>query len=205
MNYGELKQAVMTDTHRSDLVLEIPRFVRQCEGLIRRKLLAYSLNTIITNSNRWSGAIYDLPIRVNEIRSISLVGRQGDALTRVSPLSIRRLDTTADVLQYSQYNDRRIEFRGTPSDTDVFDLLYFGVPVPFENDTDTNDLLTDHESLYMAGSKFFVYIHTQDRELASDELDMFMSIIDTLNEQAARQISGATVSPHLNFAGGSSY
>ena len=51
--------------------------------------------------------------------------------------------------------------------------------------------MTDHETLYMAGSKFFLYLHTQDRELASDELDIYNGVIDTLNEQMSRARSAA--------------
>jgi hypothetical protein len=205
MNYGELKQAILDDTHRADLSTHVARFVRQCEGLIRRDLSGYLLSTTITDSDRVSEGLYNLPVRLLEIRHISLQGRQGDALQRVAPGQIRRLDLTADVVQYCQNGNDTIEFRGNPSAANVFDLLYYGTPAPFTSDSDENDLLTDHETLYMAGSKFFLYQHTQDRELASDELDVFNGVIDTLNEQIARKIGGANVAPSYNFAGGSSY
>jgi hypothetical protein len=205
MNDGELKQAILDDTHRADLSTHVARFVRQCEGLIRRDLSGYLLSTTITDSDRVSEGLYNLPVRLLEIRHISLQGRQGDALQRVAPGQIRRLDLTADVVQYCQNGNDTIEFRGNPSAANVFDLLYYGTPAPFTSDSDENDLLTDHETLYMAGSKFFLYQHTQDRELASDELDVFNGVIDTLNEQIARKIGGANVAPSYNFAGGSSY
>jgi hypothetical protein len=109
------------------------------------------------------------------------------------------------VLQYAQYGDGSIEFRGVPSAADVFDILYYGTPAPFATDTDENELLTDHETLYMAGSKVFLYLHTQDKELAADEANLFNGIVDDLNAQVARQIGGASIAPAYNFAGGSSY
>lgn len=205
MNYGDLKQAILDDAHRADLSTHIARFVRQGEGMLRRQLTGYELSTTITDSDRVSEGLFSLPARTIIIRSIHLQGRQGDALTRVSPAAIRRLDSTADVLQYCQYGGSQIEFRGVPGTSQVFDIRYLGTPAPFTSDTDENDLLTDHESLYMAAGKFYLYLHTQDRELANDELQIFNSIIETLNEQAARKISGATVAPVYNFAGGSSY
>lgn len=205
MNYGELKQAILDDAHRADLSTHVARFVRQCEGLIRRNLRGYLVSATLTDSDRSSGAIYTLPARLLEVRHIMLIGRQGDALDRVAPGQIRRLDSTADVVQYCQYGDGTIEFRGTPGSTDEFNVLYFGTPTPFSADSDENELLTDHETLYMAGSKFFLYLHTQDRELANDELDIFNGVIDTLNEQVAREIGGANVAPSYNMAGGSSY
>lgn len=205
MNYGDLKQAVLDDTHRPDLSTHVARFVRQCEGLIRRDLKAYLLSTTLTDSDRVSGGVFTLPARLQEIRHVSLQGRQGDGLQRVAPGQIRRLDSTADVLQYAQNGDGTIEFRGSPGTGDIFDLLYYGTPAPFASDTDENDLLTDHETLYMAGSKFFLYLHTQDRELAQDELDIFNGVIETLNDQVARKLGGASIAPAYNFAGGSSY
>lgn len=205
MNYGELKTAVLDDTHRPDLSGHVARFVRQCEGLIRRDLRGYLVSTTLTDSDRSSGGVYSLPARLLEVRHISLQGRQGDGLTHVAPGQIRRLDSTADVMQYAQNGDDTIEFRGIPSAADVFDILYYGTPAPFSADADENALLTDHESLYMAGTKFFLYLHTQDRELANDELDIFNGVVGTLNDQLARKIGGANIAPVYNMAGGSSY
>ena len=205
MNYGELKQAILDDTHRPDLTTHVARFVRQCEGMIRRDLVGYLINTTLTDSDRVSAGLYNLPARILQIRHLSLQGRQGDDLQRVAPGQIRRLDSTADVLQYAQNGDGTMEVRGVPGTADVFDLLYYGTPVPFSADGDENDLLTDHETLYMAGSKVYLYLHTQDRELAIDEANQFNAIIDDLNEQVARKIGGANIAPSYNFAGGSSY
>ena len=205
MNYGELKTAILADTHRGDLTAHVERFIRQCEGMIRRDLVAYLINATLTDSDRVSEGLFNVPGRLLQVRDIKLQGRQGDGLVRVSPGQIRRLDTTADVVQYAQNGDSTIEFRGVPGAADIFDILYYGTPAPFASDSDENDLLTDHETLYMSGSKVFLYLHTQDKELAADEGNIFDSVVNDLNEQIARQIGGAVVAPSYNFAGGSSY
>ncbi len=205
MNYGELKQAILDDTHRADLSTHVARFVRQCEGMIRRDLSAYLLTTTLTDSDRVADGVFTLPTRTLQIRDLRLQGRQGDGIIRVAPGQIRRLETTTDVVQYCEYGDGTIEFRGVPGSAEVFDLVYYGTPAPFSADGDENDLLTDHESLYMAGSKFFLYQHTQDMELANAEASLYDAILGDLNEQIARKIGGAVVAPSYNFAGGSSY
>lgn len=207
MNFGELKAAVLSDTHRTGHFTdeEVTRFVRQCEGLIRRDLKAYALRTTITDTDRISEGLYNVPGTLLEIRSLHLQGRDGDSLQRVAPGHIRRLSLSADVLQYASNGDNTIEFRGNPSTTHVFDLLYWGTPAPFVNDADTNELLTDHEGLYTAGSQFYLYMKSQDRELASDQLDVFDSIINTLNRQVARQIGGSGIAPVYNMSSQSSY
>jgi len=205
MNYGELKQAVIDDSHRPDLATFVPRFVTECEGLIRRQLTAYLLTTTLADADRISDGLYQLTARTLVLREIRLQGRQGDSIARVIPAAVRRLSASADVLQYAEVGDGTIEFRGTPGTDQVFDVSYYGSPVPLVADSDTNELLTDHESLYISGAKFFMYIHTQDRELAADELDIFNGVTDTLNEAVARKIGGANIAPSYNFAGGSSY
>lgn len=206
LNYTTLQTAVTTDTHRPDLASEVPRFIRLCEGLIRRELKAYELTATLTDADRVTPGegIYTLPGRVVDIRSIHLVGRQGDSLNRVMPGHVRRLSTTADVVQYCQYGDGTIEFRGVPGASDSFDVRYFGTPAPLDT-TATNELLDDHEGLYMAGTKYYLYLYEQNLELAQAEAQTFDAIIERLNEQMSRKISGGTVAPTYNFSHTSTY
>lgn len=205
--FADLKAAIIADTHRADLTADIPRFVRLAEGLIRRDLRAYELLTTLTDSDRVTPGegIYTLPGRVLDIRSIHLQGRQGDSLHRVMPGHIRRLDAAADVIQYCQHGTDTIEFRGVPSDSQVFDLRYFGTPAPLVDDADTNTLLADHEGLYQAGAQFYLYTQTQDRELAQDNANIFDAIIERLNEQMSRKIGGGAIAPTYNMSSRSSY
>lgn len=206
MNYTELQTAILTDTHRGDLASEVPRFIRLAEGLIRRDLRAYELTATLDDSDRVSAGsgVFTLPGRVLDIRAIHVVGRQGDSLSRVMPGHIRRLAATADVVQYCQHGDDTVEFRGIPGTSEEFEVRYFGTPAPLA-DTPTNDLLTDHEGLYMAGAKFYLYTYEQNREMAQDEANIFDAIMDRINEQMARKISGGTVAPTYTMASRSSY
>lgn len=206
MNYTELQAAIISDTHRADLADDIPRFIRLAEGLIRRDLTAYELNATLTDSDRVTAGegVYTLPGRVLNIRTVHLVGRQGDSLHRVGPGQIRRLSASADVVMYTQNGDGTLEFRGVPSTTHTFEVRYFGTPAPLE-DTATNDLLTDHEGLYQAGAQYYLYLKTQDRELAQDQANTFDSIMERINEQMARKIGGGAVAPTYNMASRSAY
>jgi hypothetical protein len=179
--------------------------VRECEGMIRRELKGYVLTYTLAEADRASGGLYTVPATVLDIRRLIPSDRQGDALVKMSPANLRRISPTADPLWYAVYGNDTIEIRGTPDTDAEFDLLYFGYPAAFSADADENSLLTDHETLYLAGARFFLYVHTQDRELASDELDIFNGVLSKLNESVAGKIGGATVAPAYNFSGGSSY
>lgn len=202
--YTALQTAILEDTHRDDLASLLPRFIRLGEGLIRRDLSAYELLATLADSDRVSDGLYTLPGRILEIRSIHVVGRDGDALHRVGPNAIRRLSSSADVVQYCQMGNDTIEFRGVPGATETFDVRYFGTPAPL-SDTPTNTLLTDHEGLYQAAATYYLYLHTQDRELAQDQADTFDAIMERINESMARKIGGGAVAPTYNFATRSSY
>lgn len=206
MNYADLQAAIISDTHRPDLAAEVPRFIRLGEGLIRRDLRAYELTASLSDADRVTPGegIYTLPGRILDIRSIHFAGRQGDSLQRVMPGYIRRLDATAAVMQYAQYGDNTIEFRGIPSATDVLEVRYFGTPAPLA-DAGENDLLTDHEGLYMAAAKYYLFNHEQNRELAQDEAAVFDAIMERINEVMARKIGGGAVTPTYNMNSGSAY
>jgi hypothetical protein len=204
MNYTELQTAIITDTHRPDLASEIPRFIRLGEGLIRRDLKAYELTATLTDADRVQDGIYTLPGTVVDIRTVQLVGRQSDGLQRVMPNAIKRLRANADVVQYAQNGDGTIEFRGIPSADNEITVRYFGTPAPLDTQP-TNELLDDHEGLYQSAAQYYLYLNTQDRELAQDQATTFEAIMERINEWMARKIGGGNVAPVYNFATRSSY
>jgi hypothetical protein len=207
MNYAELQVAIIEDSHRPDLVALIPRFIREGEGLIRRELTAYLLTTTLTEAERVDpgGAIYTLPDGVMVIRRLALQGQQGAEVFRIALGAIGGYALTARVATYAEPGDGTVIFRGAPGVDTIFDFNYYGMPPELVDPTDTNTLLDENETLYKAGAMFYLYQNTQDRELASDSLDVFNGVITNLNEQVARKIGGAKITPSYNFGSGGGY
>jgi len=207
VNYGELKTAVIEDTHRPDLASLVPRFIREGEGLIRRDMTAYLLSGTLDDTARVSAnsPIYNLPFNILFIRRLALQGSTAPGLIRIALDAIGSYAETDRVAVYAEDGTGTIEVRGNPPLGSVFDLNYFGMPAELSDDLDTNSLLDDHETLYKSAAMFHLYQHTQDRELSKDSLDIFGSVIDTLNEQIARKIGGVKITPSYNFHGGSAY
>jgi len=203
---ADLRAAILSDSHRPDLTGEVDRFIRQGEGMIRRDLTAYELSVTLTDADRAVGVespIYNLPPRTLIVRRIQPT-TQGRGLTRVALDAIGSYALTDRVHSYAQ-TDQTVELRGNPATGAEFTVNYYGSPEPLEADTDTNTLLQDHESLYQASALFFLYNHTQDRELASDQLSIFENVITTLNEAYSRKIGGAKVTQSYHYGGGSAY
>lgn len=204
MNYGDLKAAVISDSHRPDLADDVPRFIREAEGMIRRDLRAFPVSATLGESDRVSGGVYTLPTGLLELRTIYPPDSPADALEQVSLSVIRRQHSKMAPRQYA-VRGSTIEIRGVPAEDTEFGIEYLGHPPPLEADEDTNVLLTDHESLYLEGALFFLFKHVQDVDLAQGALDTFANVLDKLNEQFGRRIGGASVAAAYNFGGGSGY
>ena len=207
VNYSELQQAVIEDTHRPDLAGLVPRFIRESEGMIRREMTAYLLTTTLSESDRnlANGSQYSLPDGAQVIRRLSLQGQVGSDITRIALGSITNYPVTNRVAVYVEPGDGTIEFRGTPTENAVFDLNYFGMPARLADPGDTNALLDENETLYKAGAMFYLYQNTQDRELATDSIHVFTSIIETLNDEIARKIGGAKITASYQFGNRGGY
>lgn len=210
MNYGELKTKVISDCHReadAKFVAKVPEFIRGCEGLIRRKMTSFPLSTTIEETARVEAGLYQLPTGVQVIRTLRWrsANSLSDGLARVSPDALNRTPVTTDPVSYAQLASGLVDIRGNPPTDAVFDLLYLGQPAALVNDADTNQLLDEHEMLYVSGAKFYGYLFTQDLELAQAEADQFNNVVETLNEQTDRALGGAQVAEAYNFSNGSSY
>jgi hypothetical protein len=201
----ELRQAIIEDTHRPDLASQIDRFIRLGEGMIRRDLTAYELSYQLTDADRLIAdqPEYNLPARVLIPRRLQTTNTV-PALSKVAVDIINAYPLTDPPHSYTIFGNT-LSIRGNPAEGSTLTLDYYGTPPPLSADDDTNELLNDHETLYQAGATFFLYQHTQDRELAADQLDIFNGVMATLNESYARKLGGQKVSEAYNFAGGSSY
>lgn len=203
MNYGELKAAVLSDSHRPDLSGEVARFIREAEGMIRRELRALAVTGTLTEGDRASEGVYNLPDGLLELRTIHHSGEDGNALEQVSLSAIRRIRLFTP--QRYAIRGKTIEIRDVPGTDAEFDIEYLGHPAALVNDADTNDLLNDHETLYKEAALFYLYKHTQDPELAQGALDTYSDVLKKLNEQFGRKIGGASIAGAYNFTGSSSY
>lgn len=204
MNKGELKAAILSDSHRPDLSGEVDRFIREAEGMIRRELRAFPVTGTLTETDRVTGGVYNLPNTLLELRAVYPPDSRGDALVQVSLAVIRRQHSAMSPRQFAVQGPT-IEIRGIPPVDTEFDIDYLGHPPSLVNDSDTNELLEQHEALYEEAALFYLYKHTQDLELAQGALDTYSDVREKLNEQFGRKAGGASIAGAYNFSGGSSY
>lgn len=200
LDYTSLQALVLSETVHSELTTEVVGFIRRCEGLIRRKVDALELRTLLQEADRDADGVYNLSGQVLRIRSMwafSSVNGEAYPLENVGVSGILDLPSTADVLRYA-VSGQQVEFRGVPGTNAEIGMIYRGWPDPLAT-TSTNELLANHEELYIAGTKFYLYKFTQDRELAQDELSSFLDAADSVNKATAQLSGGGAVRPAYNF------
>jgi hypothetical protein len=154
-----------------------------------------------------SGGLYTLPTGFLQVRAIWTADSQGNSyqLEPVGAGSIREeLDLSAPVIQFA-VRGTQLEFRGAPATASLLELLYFGVPDALALDADTNDLLRDHEALYIDGSHVQLYTQTEDLELAGTCQQRFDATIERLNQQYGRRVGGARPAAAYDFSPSGSY
>ncbi len=116
-NYGELKSWLATTGHRADLTSDIPGFIESAESMIAEHVRAIEMvtTTTLTESDRSSGALYNLP--TNFLGARAVTGTQssvGYKLKQVSLSELYRYGLSGDPVVYSIY-DGQIEFRASPA------------------------------------------------------------------------------------------
>lgn len=194
LNYGTLKTKILSDTHHTTLTSYVADFVRAAESEISRTLRCSEMLTRVdlTDSDRVTAGegFYTLPSDYLEERAFFL--NDDDAmLESVSLAELRAYSGSAPVRHFSIISDGEVEFRGVPSATDVIELIYFARPAAFSGDSDTNDILTRYEGIYLNFAKAELYRWTQDNELADRHYALAERQVETLNEQAGRLLGGA--------------
>jgi hypothetical protein len=203
LNYGTLKTQILEDAHRPDLSTKVDDFIRQAEGEIYSRLRASEMivRVNLTDADRVTAdeGFYTLPTDYLEERSLFIEGTNGCMLESVSLAELRRVAGSAPVRHYSVISDSEVEFRGVPSTTDEIELIYFARPAAFSGDSDVNDVLTKHESIYLYAALSALYLYTQDLELAQAAAASAAQAIVTVNEQAGRAFGGARTAGYYDL------
>ena len=201
MNYAELKNAILTDTHRQDYSADIARFVQQGEALMALSLEGYFLETTINESNRAVEAIYNLPAKVTSMRHVIY---NHLPLDRVDETLISQYRTLTNVCAYCM-RDTRIVFAGVPPTDAVFSLNYFGMPAALVNDNDTNNLLNECPQLYIEATQIYLFKRMRNFEAMSVMMQSVKSMIEEINRKMKKKLSGNQSANPYNVSFRSSY
>lgn len=204
MNYSELKTAILSDSHREDYTDHIDRFVDEAEAFIFARLQSYGLQVTLTDADR-SGVdspVYTLPDKLVQVRYLIPTGCK--PLDQVDETMIALWQNSSHVMVYA-VRPTTLIIAGLPAANSEFDLQYFGLPAPLEDDADTNTLLNDYPQLYKEAAQVPLFKRAKDYEAAQIAQDSATGIINEINRKIRKQLGGARASNPYNVDFRSSY
>lgn len=199
MTFAELKAELATLCHRSDQTARIPQFVKRAETMIAGR--ARSLENIKTGTladgQRVSGGVYTLPADfLGFPKKGGLKASSNQAPLELAALGYIRTLSVSNPVTFACVFGRRIEFRGSPATGETIDLLYFYRPAALAADADTNDLLTNAETLYLHASLHWLHIDSQDLDMSREHKSLFEEEADRLNLVAERAMRAGAIAPN---------
>ncbi len=201
MTYLELKNAILSDTHRENYSPYVARFVQQGEALIALNLEGYFLEATINESSRVLEAIYTQPSKITLMRTITY---NNVPLDQVDETLISQYRNINDVLAYCMRGSTLL-FAGIPPLNAEFKLNYFGMPAALAADGDTNNLLNDCPQLYIEAAQVYLFKRARNFEAASAMLQSVASYIREINRKMKKKLGGAQSANAYNVSFRSSY
>lgn len=206
LTYSTLKTQILADGHRTDLSdSKAADFVRQAEGVIARRLRCAEMLTraTIDETDRVSSGIYTLPTNCLEVAQIWTSDDR--ELTKIGLSELRKYSASIDPKFFCPLSSSEIEFRGVPGTDAELEALYFARPTALSGASDTNDILTNHETIYLHAGLSALHTYSQDLELAQVAAGIAEAAIETLNEQAGRLLAGGRAEGFYNLSSFGSY
>jgi hypothetical protein len=201
MNYGELKTAILSDTHREDYSTQIARFVQQAEALISISLEGYFLNATIDEDDRVVDAIYTLPSKVTMMRHVIY---NNCPLRQLDESLVAHYRSVTDVVGFCM-RDSQLVFAGIPPEDAEFSLNYFGMPAALAADVDTNNLLNDCPQLYIEAAQVYLFKRARNFEASSAMFQSVEFLIKEINRKTKKKLSGGQSANAYNVSYRSSY
>lgn len=181
----ELKASVIAWSHRNDLDLLIPDFIRLAEvDMFKNNRSHESLQTRAMEqiSTAVMTPAIALPDGFKQMRNLRYTDSIGGDLTSKTPDTMRRRSGTGRPSFFSVTTE--IQFEITPDSGYPIEMSYFRKPDPLTSVNTTNFILTNNPDIYLFGTLAALFAHTIDTEQKDNYYNMFSQAIDGANQEA---------------------
>lgn len=204
MNYAQLQQAILDDSHRDDYVGEpVQRFIAEGEERIFAKLEAYALKTTISDTQRvGTTGEYTIAGKLTAVRYV-LPTDGSQPLDRVDETLAAQYKTMGVPSMYVP-RPASILIAGTPGTGLTFDVHYFGMPDRLAA-APTNTLLDDNARLYMSAAFVSLYHRARNPDAESEALQEMTGFINEINRRIKKLLGGRRSANAYNVGFRSSY
>lgn len=183
-NYDELQKEIVDWSHRGDLGTKIPDFIRLAENIMysndQEVLTLRSMETISTAVT--AGQYLALPDGFESARSVRLItGDNGGYLKFQAPEQMHKHVSTGRPNFFAVIGGQ-IQFDRTPDSNYTVELQYFRKATALSDANLTNEILTNHPSIYLFGALTALFSYSQDTEQQSKYTQMFFASIRGANK-----------------------
>ena len=199
-NYTELKAAIATWMHRSNLTNQIVDFITMAETRINRVLRVKEMISSEVLAVTGGDANVSLPTGFLQMRSLRLESDSSDSVLTVRPISsLKDERSESGTPRYYAYSGSSIVLYPTPADDMNIIADCFIAPTALSNSNLTNDILTYYPEIYLQGTlaEGYKYIRHQ-AELAKANA-LFNEAVMEANKSSRKLLRSGTAAPTLTF------
>lgn len=182
--FDNLVKEIVDWSHRSDLGVKIPDFIQLAENAMYSNdievLTVRSMETISTALT--AGQYLSLPANFESARSIRLVtGDNGGELRFQAPEQMFKQVATGRPNFFTVIGNE-LQFDRVPDSDYTIEIQYYRKATPLSATVQTNEILTNHPSLYLFGALTAVFSYALDTEQQVKYNAMFISAIKGANK-----------------------
>ncbi len=182
--FDNLVKEVIDWSHRGDLGNKITDFILLAENAMYsneiQPLKVRSMEIVSTAAT--AGQYVELPPNFESARSIRLVtGDNGGELKFQAPEQMHKQVATGRPNFFTIIGNE-IQMDRLPDDEYTLEIQYFRKATPLSIENQTNEILTDHPSIYLFGALTALFGYSQDIEQQLKYNEMFMGAIKGANK-----------------------
>jgi len=183
-DFDDLVKEVIDWSHRADLGNKINDFIQLAENAMysndQQVLTVRSMETVSTAAT--AGQYVELPPNFESARSIRLVtGDNGGELRFQAPEQMFKNVATGRPTFFTIVGNE-IQLDRVPDSEYTLEIQYFRKATPLSDSNLTNEILTDHPSIYLFGALTALFSYSQDTEQHLKYNGMFISAIKGANK-----------------------
>lgn len=183
-NYDELQKELVDWSHRSDLGTKLADFIQLAENAMysndQEVLTTRSMETISTALT--AGQYLSLPDNFESARSVRLVTSDNGGYLKFQAPEQMRKQVAGGRPSFFTIIGNEIQFDRTPDSEYTIEIQYFRKATPLSDTNLTNEILTNHPSIYLFGALTALFSYSQDTEQQVKYGQMFFGAIKGANK-----------------------
>jgi hypothetical protein len=183
-NYDELQKEIVDWSHRGDLGTKLADFIQLAENAMysndQEVLTTRSMETISTALT--AGQYLALPDNFESARSVRLVTSDNGGYLKFQAPEQMRKQVAGGRPSFFTIVGNEIQFDRTPDSEYTIEIQYFRKATPLSDTNLTNEILTNHPSIYLFGALTALFSYSQDTEQQVKYGQMFFGAIKGANK-----------------------